>query len=74
MDYDITIIGAGVVGLATAQKLSESYGSVLIIDKEESFGRGVSSRNSEVIHSGIYYKPNSLKARLCIKGQSLLYK
>ena len=73
MDYDVTVIGAGVVGLAIARKLSESYGSVLIIDKEESFGRGVSSRNSEVIHSGIYYKPNSLKATLCIKGQSLLY-
>ena len=73
MDYDVTIIGAGVVGLAVARKLSESYGSLLIIDKEESFGRGISSRNSEVIHSGIYYKPNSIKATLCIKGQSLLY-
>ena len=73
MDYDVTIIGAGVVGLATARKLSESYGSLLIIDKEESFGRGISSRNSEVIHSGIYYQPNSLKATLCIKGQNLLY-
>ena len=74
MDYDVTVIGAGVVGLATARKLSESYGSVLIVDKEENFGRGISSRNSEVIHSGIYYKPNSLKAKLCVKGQSLLYK
>ena len=73
MDYDVTVIGAGVVGLATARKLSEIYGSLLIVDKEENFGRGISSRNSEVIHSGIYYKPNSLKARLCIKGQSLLY-
>ena len=73
MDYDVTVIGSGVVGLATARKLSESYGSVLIIDKEESFGRGVSSRNSEVIHSGIYYKPNSLKAELCVKGQNILY-
>ena len=74
MDYDVTVIGAGVVGLATARKLSESYGSLLIVDKEENFGRGISSRNSEVIHSGIYYKPNSLKAKLCVKGQRLLYK
>ena len=73
MDYDVTIIGAGVVGLATARKLSESYGRLLIVDKEENFGRGISSRNSEVIHSGIYYKQNSLKATLCIKGQDLLY-
>jgi len=62
MDYDVTVIGAGVVGLATARKLSEIYSSLLIVDKEESFGRGISSRNSEVIHSGIYYKQNSLIA------------
>ena len=73
MDYDVTVIGAGVVGLATARKLSEIYSSLLIVDKEENFGRGISSRNSEVIHSGIYYKQNSLKATLCIKGKSQLY-
>ena len=67
------MIGAGVVGLAAARELSERYGNVLIIDKEESFGRGISSRNSEVVHSGLYYKQNSLKADLCIKGQKLLY-
>ena len=68
MDYDVTIIGAA------ARKLSGTYGSLLIVDKEENFGRGISSRNSEVIHSGIYYKQNSLKATLCIKGKDLLYK
>jgi len=74
MDYDVTIIGAGVVGLATAKKLSETYKNLLIIDKEGSFGRGISSRSSEVIHSGIYYKQNSLKATLCINGKRKLYK
>ena len=73
MDYSVTVIGAGVVGLATARELSERYENVLLIDKEESFGRGISSRNSEVVHSGLYYKQNSLKADLCIKGQNLLY-
>ena len=46
MDYNITVVGAGVVGLATARELSERYKNVLLIDKEESFGRGISSRNS----------------------------
>ena len=73
MDYKVTVIGAGVIGLAAARELSQRYENVLIIDKEESFGRGISSRNSEVVHSGLYYKQNSLKAILCIKGQQLLY-
>ena len=67
------MVGAGVVGLATARELSGKYENILLIDKEESFGRGISSRNSEVVHSGLYYKQNSLKAELCIKGQQLLY-
>ena len=67
------MVGAGVVGLATARVLSGKYENILLIDKEESFGRGISSRNSEVVHSGLYYKQNSLKAELCIKGQQLLY-
>ena len=73
MDYTVTVVGAGVVGLATAGELSKRYENVLLIDKEESFGRGISSRNSEVVHSGLYYKQDSLKADLCIKGQQLLY-
>ena len=73
MDYRVTVIGAGVVGLAVSRELSDRFDSVLIIDQEESFGRGISSRNSEVVHSGLYYKQNSLKAILCIKGQELLY-
>ena len=72
-DFEITIIGAGAVGLAIALSLSEVSDSVLVIEKESSFGKGTSSRNSEVIHSGIYYEPNSLKARLCVEGRQELY-
>ena len=73
MDYRVTVIGAGVVGLAVSRELSDRFENVLIIDQEESFGKGISSRNSEVVHSGLYYKQNSLKTDLCIKGQGLLY-
>jgi len=73
-DYQIVIIGAGVIGLAVAKTLSESgYSSVLIIEEQETYGRGISSRSSEVIHSGIYYPKNSLKSKYCIKGKKLLY-
>ncbi len=67
MDFDIIICGAGVVGLAIAQELSSEY-SCLVIDKEDNFGQATSSRNSEVIHAGLYYPPNSLKSKLCIEG------
>ncbi|TPH12885.1 NAD(P)/FAD-dependent oxidoreductase [Litorilituus lipolyticus] len=70
---DVLIIGSGVVGLAIAAKLSKHYKKVLVIDKNQSFGEETSSRNSEVIHAGIYYPANSLKATLCVKGKSLLY-
>ena len=76
--FDICIIGAGAVGLATAYQLSQSatFGerSILILDSAPSFGHGTSSRNSEVIHGGIYYPANSLKAKLCIEGKTLLYR
>ena len=63
-DYEVIIIGAGVVGLATARSLAESKSqSVLIIEKERNIGLGTSSRNSEVIHSGLYYPKDSLKAK-----------
>lgn len=65
------VIGAGAVGLAIAAKLSEKY-PVLLIEKHESFGKETSSRNSEVIHAGIYYPKNSLKSKLCIHGNILL--
>ena len=72
--FDVIIIGAGIVGLAIARAIGETTNkSVLVIEKEESFGRGISSRNSEVIHSGIYYKPGSLKAKYCTLGRDMVY-
>lgn len=73
MDAEITIIGAGVVGLAIAEKVSEEHNNVFLIEKHPSFGQETSSRNSEVIHAGIYYPQGSLKARLCVEGKRLLY-
>lgn len=73
MDADITIIGAGVIGLAIAEVISEKCKNVFLIEKHPSFGQETSSRNSEVIHAGIYYSRDSLKAKLCIKGKNLLY-
>lgn len=70
---DIAIIGAGVVGLAVAAEVSGAGRSVFVLEKEDSFGKHTSSRNSEVIHAGIYYKPESLKANLCIEGNALIY-
>lgn len=75
MDFDVVIIGAGVIGLSIAYKLLDEDGSltVLLIEQDSVFGAGASSRNSEVIHAGIYYQPGSLKAKLCLRGKSLLY-
>lgn len=73
MDAEITIIGAGVVGLAIAEIVSGKYKNVFLIEKHQSFGQETSSRNSEVIHAGIYYTKDSLKAKLCIEGKWLLY-
>ena len=73
MDAQITIIGAGVVGLAIAEKLSKEFRDVFLIEKHATFGQETSSRNSEVIHAGIYYPKGSLKSRLCVEGKRLLY-
>lgn len=73
MDFDIVVIGAGVVGLAIAAELSKTYSNLVVLEKNEKFGQETSSRNSEVIHSGIYYPKNSLKSKLCIEGNKLLY-
>ncbi len=72
-DFEITIIGAGVVGLAIAERLSSKHKRLLLVEKNERYGMETSSRNSEVIHAGIYYKPGSLKAQLCVEGRELLY-
>lgn len=70
---DIIIIGAGIIGLSIATALSIRNRNIIVIEKEMSFGQGSSSRNSEIIHSGIYYKKDSLKATLCVEGRELLY-
>ncbi|MEN9315125.1 MAG: hypothetical protein RIS35_1518 [Pseudomonadota bacterium] len=67
------IVGAGVVGLAVARELAMSGREVVILESEDLIGSGVSSRNSEVIHAGLYYEPGSLKAKLCVEGRTLLY-
>ena len=70
---DCLIVGAGVVGLAVANDLVRDGQSVLVIERHDSFGRETSSRNSEVIHGGMYYPTGSLKAILCVEGRRLLY-
>jgi L-2-hydroxyglutarate oxidase LhgO len=70
---NIVIIGAGIVGLALAAKLSESNEAVYVFEKNKRFGQETSSHNSGVIHSGIHYPKNSLKAKLCVKGNIMLY-
>lgn len=72
-DVHITIIGAGVVGLAVAARLSEKRQGIVLLEKNPKYGAETSSRNSEVIHAGIYYKPGSLKALLCVEGRDLMY-
>jgi L-2-hydroxyglutarate oxidase LhgO len=71
---DAVVVGAGVVGLAVARALALAGREVLVLEAEESFGTQTSSRNSEVIHAGIYYPEGSLKARLCVAGKDLLYR
>lgn len=73
LEFDVVIVGAGVIGLAIAERLSRKLDNVLLVEKEHSFGQHTSSRNSEIIHSGIYYSPESLKAKLCVKGNHMLY-
>lgn len=70
---DAVVIGAGVVGLAVARALALAGREVMALDAAEAIGTGTSSRNSEVIHAGIYYPPGSLKARLCVEGRRALY-
>ncbi|MFA5055624.1 MAG: NAD(P)/FAD-dependent oxidoreductase [Dehalococcoidia bacterium] len=70
---DITIIGAGVIGLALAAEVTRRGRSVYVLEKNETFGRESSSRNSGVIHAGIYYPEGSLKAGLCVEGNRMMY-
>ena len=70
---DAIVIGAGVVGLAVARELAGAGREVVILEAEDAIGTHTSSRNSEVIHAGIYYPKDSLKARTCVAGKELLY-
>jgi L-2-hydroxyglutarate oxidase LhgO len=73
-EVGITIIGAGVVGLAIAAEMSGTYEDIVVLEKHDSFGQETSSRNSEVIHAGIYYPAGSLKAKLCVDAVEKLYR
>jgi len=73
MEYDIVIIGGGVIGLACAAESAKQRRSTLLVERHKSFGQETSSRNSEVIHSGIYYPTGTLKARLCVTANKNLY-
>jgi len=70
---DAVVIGAGVVGLAVGRALALAGREVVVLESEKAIGTGTSSRNSEVIHAGIYYPAGSLKARLCVQGKQMLY-
>jgi L-2-hydroxyglutarate oxidase LhgO len=70
---DAVVVGAGVVGLATARALALRGLEVMVLERESAIGTGVSARNSEVIHAGLYYPAGSLKARLCVEGRRRLY-
>lgn len=70
---DVAVIGAGVVGLAVAERFARAGREVIVIEKNAAIGAETSSRNSEVIHAGFYYRPHGLRARLCVTGKTLLY-
>lgn len=72
--FEAVVIGAGVVGLAAARVLAKRFANVAVVDRYPSYGMGTSSRNSEVIHAGIYYTAGSKKAHLCREGRKALYR
>lgn len=72
-EVEVAVIGAGVIGLATAREIAQDREGIFVFEKNRTFGLETSSRNSEVIHAGIYYPEDSLKAKLCVEGKKLLY-
>jgi L-2-hydroxyglutarate oxidase LhgO len=72
-DFDAAVVGAGAVGLACGYHLALAGKQVVVLERERLIGQGISSRNSEVIHGGLYYSTGSLKAELCVRGRRLLY-
>ena len=73
VDIECVVVGAGVVGLAIARRFAQAGHEVFVTESESDIGTGVSARNSEVIHAGIYYPTGSLKAKLCVQGKAQLY-
>ena len=71
--FEVVVIGAGIVGLAIAAGLARKGRSVLVLERETGIARGITSRNSEVVHAGIYYPSESLKAQTCVEGRERLY-
>ena len=70
---ECVVIGAGVIGLAVAARLAAAGREVVVLEQHDAIGTETSSRNSEVIHAGIYYPTGSRKAELCVRGKALLY-
>ncbi len=70
---DCVVVGAGVIGLAVAREMAIQGRETILLEREAAFGTISSARNSEVIHAGMYYPTNSLKAELCVQGNRLLY-
>ena len=66
---DVVVVGAGVIGLSIARKLALAGREVIVLERNSNIGKEISSRNSEVIHAGIYYPQNTLKAKLCTRGR-----
>jgi L-2-hydroxyglutarate oxidase LhgO len=73
IDVDVVVVGGGVVGLASALALADRGASVCVLEREPRLGHGTSTRNSGVIHAGLYYETGSLKAELCVEGRDRLY-
>ena len=72
-DADILIVGGGIIGLTIARELiQKGYENIIVIDKEKDLGKHASGRNSGVLHAGIYYAPDSLKAKSCLSGNFLM--
>src|ERR1700730_2199415 len=73
-EVECAVVGAGVVGLAVARALAAAGREVVVLEAADRPGTETSARNSEVIHAGLYYPKDSLKARLCVRGRELLYR